>query len=123
MKRLSVTCLIVIFLVPLWVSPAFSFWDEQQLTFDTNRNHSLDNNLNWSPDCKWIAYDTRALSGGIGNTLTLEKVNIETKSIVVMYTAPNALPLDGFGPGTAAVSFFPAGDRRAHTPSTIPTPT
>jgi len=43
--------------------------------------------------------------------LTLEKVNIETKSIVVMYTAPNALPLDGFGPGTAAVSFFPAGDR------------
>ena len=92
--------------------------EERQLTFDGLRNNSLDNNLNWSPDGKWLAYDTRpdsaigpAFVGGIGNSLTLEKVNIETKEVVVMYTAPNLLPLDGFGPGTGAVSFFPSEDK------------
>jgi hypothetical protein len=70
----------------------------------------LDNNLNWSADCRWIAYDTRAFSGGIGNTLTLEKVHIVTKDIVTIYTVPNLDPANGFGPGTAAVSFFPMGD-------------
>ena len=52
----------------------------------------------------------QGILGGIDNTLTLEKVNIDTKDIVVMYTAPNPNPTDGFGPGTAAVSFFPEGD-------------
>jgi hypothetical protein len=79
MRRLFVTCLVVLFLVSLAPSPALSWWEEKQLTFDTDRNHQLDNNLNWSPDCGWIAYDTRASAGGIGNTLTLEKVNIQTK--------------------------------------------
>ena len=60
-----------------------------------------------------MAYDTRAFAGGIGNTLTLEKVNINTKDIVTMYTAPNPNPTNGFGPGTAAVSFFPDG-RHGH---------
>jgi hypothetical protein len=110
MRGFFVTCLVVLFFVSLSAPPALSYPAEIQLTSATDENHSLDNNLNWSPDCKWIAYDTRAFSGGIGNTLTLEKVNIDTKQIVVMYTAPNALPLDGFGPGTAAVSFFPEGD-------------
>ena len=84
--------------------------EETQLTFDTDRNHQLDNNLNWSPDCRWVAYDTRAFSGGIGNTLTLEKVDILSQEIVTIYTAPNPNPTNGFGPGTAAVSYFPTGD-------------
>ncbi|NUN98387.1 MAG: DUF3748 domain-containing protein, partial [Candidatus Omnitrophica bacterium] len=65
-----------------------------------------------SPDCKWVAYDTRAFGsfGGIGNTLNLEKVHTDTQGIVVMYTAPNVIPVNGFGPGTAAVSFFREGD-------------
>ena len=110
MKRLLVTCLFVLVLVSLAPSTALSWWEETRLTFDTDRNHQLDNNLNWSPDCRWIAYDTRAFAGGIGNTLTLEKVNIQTKGIVTIYTAPNPNPTNGFGPGTAAVSYFPTGD-------------
>ena len=110
MRRLFLTCLFVLFFVSLAPSTTLSWWEETQLTFDTDRNHQLDNNLNWSADCRWIAYDTRASSGGIGNTLTLEKVNILTKGIVTIYTAPNPNPTNGFGPGTAAVSFFPTGD-------------
>ncbi len=111
MRKLFVTCFVVLFFATLAVGPALSYPEERQLTTATNVNHSLDNNLNWSPDCQWVAYDTRAFTGGIGNTLTLEKVNIDSKAIVVMYTAPNAIPLTGFGPGTAAVSFFPTGDQ------------
>jgi len=110
MKRFFVTCFVVLFFVSLAPPTALAWWEERQLTFDTNNNHSLDNNLNWSPDCKWVAYDTRAFSGGIGATLTLEKVNIDTKEVVVMYTAPNDPSNLAFGPGTAAVSFFPEGD-------------
>ena len=110
MRGLYVTGLVVLLCVLPGQSPALAGWAETQLTFDTNRNHQLDNNLNWSPDCQWVAYDTRASSGGIGNTLTLEKVNIGTKQIVTMYTAPNPNPTNGYGPGTAAVSFFPSGD-------------
>jgi hypothetical protein len=110
MRRLSVTGLVVSFIVLLAAPAALSWWEETQLTFDTDRNHQLDNNLNWSPDCNWVAYDTRAFSGGIGNTLTLEKVNVHTQEIVTIYTAGNPDPTNGFGPGAAAVSFFPTGD-------------
>ena len=110
MKRLFQTGPIVLLVVLAATSTAFSEWEEMQLTFDTDRNHQLDNNLNWSADCNWIAYDTRAFSGGIGNTLTLEKVQIVTKEIVTIYTAPNPDPTNGFGPGVAAVSFFPTED-------------
>lgn len=109
MRRLFVTCCVLLFLVSLAASTALAY-SEIQLTYGTDVNHSLDNNLNWSPDSQWVDYDTRAFVGGINNTLTLEKVNIATKDIVVMYTAPNPNPTDGFGPGTAAVSFFPEGD-------------
>jgi hypothetical protein len=108
MRRLFVTCCVAFFFVSLVAATALSY--EIQLTYGTDRNHSLDNNLNWSPDSQWVAYDTRAFQGGINNTLTLEKVSINTKDIVTMYTAPNPNPTDGFGPGTAAVSFFPTGD-------------
>ena len=82
---------------------------ERQITFDTDRNHSLDNNLNFSPDGQWLAYDTRAFSGGIRNTLTLEKVNIQTGDIVVIHEADD--PVLDLGPGMGAVSYFPAEDK------------
>ena len=100
MRKLWVTCLVVLFLVPLAPSTALSWWEETRLTFDTDRNHQLDNNLNWSPDCRWVAYDTRASSGGIGNTLTLEKVNILTKEIVTIYAAGNPNPTNGLAPAS-----------------------
>ena len=110
MKRLFLTGLVVFLFASLAPSTALSWWEETQLTSDTDSNHQLDNNLNWSPDCRWVAYDTRAFSGGIGNTLTLEKVHIQTQEIVTVYTAPNPNPTNGFGPGAAAVSYFPTGD-------------
>lgn len=81
---------------------------EVQLTFDDDRNHQLDNNLNFSPDDQWLAYDTRAFSGGIRNTLTLEKVNVNTKQIVVIHSATD--PITDQGPGMGAVSYFPNSD-------------
>lgn len=81
---------------------------EIQLTFDADRNHQLDNNLNFSPDDQWLAYDTRAFSGGIRNTLTLEKVNVNTQQIVVIRSATN--PITDKGPGMGAVSYFPNSD-------------
>ena len=95
--------LLIGFGIPL---PA-SFADTQ-LTFN-GVNHQLDNNLNFSPDGNWLAYDTRAAAGGIRNTLTLEKVKISTGEIVVINQALN--PIVDLGPGMGAVSYFPTGDR------------
>jgi len=84
---------------------------EKQLTFNTEGNSALDNNLNFSPDNKWLCYDTRPLDGmgGLENSLTIEKVNIETGEVVIIHRAADPIP--GFGPGVSAVSFFPTEDK------------
>jgi hypothetical protein len=84
------------------------FWRVHQLTFRSNINHDLDNNLNFSPDNQWLCYDTRPESG-IGNTLTIERVHIETGEIDTIYQAPH--PVKDLGPGVGAVSYFPEQDR------------
>ena len=108
-------CFVALLIVPGIQSPAL--FADTQLTFN-EVNHQLDNNLNFSPDGNWLAYDTRASSGGIRNTLTLEKVNINTKQIVVIHQTDN--PIVDLGPGTAAVSYFPTGDKviAIHGPAT-----
>lgn len=107
MKRLFVMCCgaLVVASAVASVAPAW----EKQLTFGTDKNHSLDNNLNFSPDSQWLAYDTRAFSGGIGNTTTLEKVNIDTGDIVIIHETEDQVM--GLGPGVAAVSYFPTEDK------------
>lgn len=76
---------------------------EIQLTSDP-RNHSLDNNDNYSPDDQWLVYDTRTDDGGIRMGKTIEKVHVRTKEIVTIYRAPDATDS---GPGVGAASYHP----------------
>jgi len=76
---------------------------EVQLTFEPY-NHGLNNNDNFSPDDKWLAYDTRTDDGGIQAGRTIEKVHVETKESVTIYAAPEAT---ASGPGLGAVSYHP----------------
>ena len=82
---------------------------EKQLTFNKKHNSALDSNLNFSPDNEWVCYDTRPLEGGLDDSLTIEKVNINTGEIVVIHEVTN--PIKGFGPGVSAVSYFPNEDK------------
>jgi len=83
-----------------------------QLTFDP-RNHSLDNNDNFSPDDEWLVYDTRQNFPGhpmraIGANTNIEKVNIETGEIVVVYETQNQTL---YGPGVGAASYSPVENK------------
>ena len=77
-------------------------YKEIQLTHDLNKNFDLDGRYNFSPDDKWLVYDTRIEGGGIGDCSTIEKVNIETGEIVTLYKTQNATE---FGPGVGAPSY------------------
>ena len=71
----------------------------RQLTFDA-KNHSLDNNDNFSPDDEWLVYDTR--SEGIGENSVIGKVNVKTGEQVVVYKTTNQTE---FGPGVGAAFY------------------
>lgn len=76
----------------------------RQLT-QTTVNHSLDNNLNFSPDSKWLCYDTRVNEGlGIGATRTIERVSVANGKTDIIYEAPDFVTNQG--PGVGAVSYF-----------------
>ncbi len=94
--------------------------EEVQLTFGA-RNHSLDNNDNFSPDDQWLVYDTRTDDGGIQEGTTIEKVHVQSREIVTLYTAPG---ITNSGPGVAAASYHPTQSQVVfihgllnHTPS------
>lgn len=78
---------------------------ERQLTIGPG-NKDLDNNLNFSPDGRYLVFDTR--EAGIENCLTIEKVDVRTGRITVVYRAPD--PVRDIGPGVGAPSFMPDGD-------------
>ena len=80
---------------------------EEQLTFDS-KGHFLNRTQCFSPDDKWIVYDTRIEPGEIGSTGTIEKVNVATGRMVVMYKAPNQT---WYGPGVGAVTYNPVKNR------------
>ena len=100
--ELIITGSIILITAFLLISCATSEKIEVQLTFDTNKNHDLDNNDNFSPDDRWLVYDTRTEIGGIGECRTIEKVNVKTGEIVVLYETQNA---GEYGPGVGAVSY------------------
>ena len=79
----------------------------RQLTRDP-KDHCLDNNENFSPDDQFLCYDTRPHGGSIANGKTIEKVDVKSGAITVLYEARDAVP--DFGPGLAAVSYFPVGN-------------
>ena len=78
--------------------------NEKQITHDLSYHHDLDNNDNFSPDGKWLVYDTRTDSGGIAESARIEKVNIETGEIKVIYKIKGN---SKWGPGAGAVSYHP----------------
>ncbi|WP_423127046.1 DUF3748 domain-containing protein [Gaoshiqia sp. Z1-71] len=82
--------------------------NEIRITFDGEKNHELDNNDNFSPDGKWLVYDTRTETGGIGGNPSIERVNIETGEIQVLYHLANN---HDYGPGVGAVSYHPAENK------------
>ncbi len=78
--------------------------EEKQITHDLSYNHDLDNNDNFSPDDEWLVYDTRTDDGGIPESPRIEKVNLKTGEIKVLFKVENNGP---WGPGAGAVSYSP----------------
>ncbi|WP_159566137.1 DUF3748 domain-containing protein [Budvicia diplopodorum] len=58
---------------------------EKQITY-TPRNHQLTNVNVWSPDGQWLIYDVRP-SGASFTGKTIERANIDTCEIDIIYTA------------------------------------
>ena len=80
---------------------------ESQLTHDKH-GHFLNSTQVFSPDDKWIVYDSRNDDGGIGVTGSIEMVNVETGEIKQLYKTTNQTK---YGPGVGAATFSPQGDR------------
>ena len=71
-------------------------------------NHDLDNNDNFSPDGKWLVYDTRTAIGGIGGSTSIERVQIETGQIEELFVVKDN---HDYGPGAGAVSYHPTENK------------
>jgi hypothetical protein len=59
----------------------------KQLTF-APRNHQLTNINAWTPDGRWLAFDVRP-SGSSFTGETIERVNVQTGEVQVIYRAPH----------------------------------
>lgn len=70
---------------------------EKQLTF-TERHHQLTNINVWTADSQWLAFDVRP-SGAAFTGLTIERVNVKTGALEVLYQAR-----DGAHVGVVTVS-------------------
>ncbi len=93
----------LIFLILLLVFCRYPLSEKEiQLTNDLTKNFDLDDRYNFSPNDKWLVYDTRTDSGGIGGCHTIEKVHVETGKIVVLYETKKQT---AFGPGVGAPSY------------------
>ncbi len=79
--------------------------EERQLTFSP-KNHDLDCNDNFSPDGRFLCYDTRDTVGeGIGNGQTIEIVEVATGEETVLYEPVESVTGDAPAPGVGACSF------------------
>lgn len=86
---------------------------ERQVT-DSPKNHNLDNNDNFSPDGRFLCYDTRETVGsGIGNSQSIEKVEIATGIETVLYAPENTIIGDDAAPGIGACTFSPVAEKVA----------
>jgi hypothetical protein len=85
-------------------TPAEKYPREVQLT-NGAYNHDLDNNDNFSPDGKWLVYDTRTGIGGIGGSPSVERVQLETGKVEELFAVKDN---QSWGPGAGAVSYHPS---------------
>ncbi len=81
--------------------------NEKQITFSP-KTHALDNNDNFSPDDKYLCYDTRATvyNEKLANCKSIEKVEIETGKETILWNPPFVTG-DDAAPGVAACSYHP----------------
>ena len=81
--------------------------EEKQITF-SEKNHVLDNNDNFSPDDRYLCYDTRGtvFNDNLANCKSIEKVEIKT-SIETVIWEPEFITGELAAPGVAAVSYHP----------------
>ncbi len=84
-------------------APSESYVKPVQLTKGAY-NHDLDNNDNFSPDGKWLVYDTRTAIGGIGGSPSVERVQLETGRVEELFAVKDN---QSWGPGAGAVSYHP----------------
>lgn len=84
---------------------------ERQVTF-LAKNHDLDNNDNFSPDDRFLCYDTRGTvyNTDLANCKSIEKVEIATGEETVLWS-PEYVTGDQAAPGIAAVSWHPKEDK------------
>ncbi len=84
---------------------------EKQISY-SNKNHALDNNDNFSPDDKYLCYDTRGtvFNDNIGNCKTIEKIELSTSSETVLYH-PESITGEQAAPGVGAVSWHPSENK------------
>lgn len=84
---------------------------EKQISY-SNKNHALDNNDNFSPNNKFLCYDTRGtvFNNNIGNSKTIEKIEIATGRETVLYQ-PESVTGENAAPGVGAVSWHPTEDK------------
>lgn len=105
-----------IFLTALFVlgaSLAPAHGQERQITFSP-QNHDLDNNDNFSPDMRFLCYDTRETVGpGIENSQSIEKVEIATGAETVLYRPEKTVIGKKAAPGVGAVTFCPVANKVA----------
>ncbi len=101
MKSLLGTVLVAVLLFGCY--PAEKPAQPVQITKDAY-NHDLDNNDNFSPDGKWLVYDSRSGIGGIGGSPSVERVQVETGQVEVLFAVKDN---QSWGPGAGAVSYHP----------------
>lgn len=84
---------------------------ERQVSF-TAQNHDLDNNDNFSPDGKFLCYDTRGTvyNDNLANCKSIEKIEIETGKETILWS-PEYVTGEEAAPGVAAVSWHPKEDK------------
>lgn len=94
--------------------------EERQVSFSPV-NHNLDNNDNFSPDQRYLCYDTREMIGpGIENSQSIERVEIATGIATVLYKPEKTLTGEKCAPGIGACSYHPLEHKVAfiHGPPT-----
>jgi Tol biopolymer transport system component len=79
---------------------------EKQITFGTY-GHTLNASQVYSPDGKWVIYDTRNDDTHISRTTRIEKVNLENGTIVTLYDTKSD---HIYGPGVGAAAYHPVQD-------------
>jgi hypothetical protein len=84
---------------------------EEQISF-TQKMHSLDNNDNFSPDDKFLCYDTRGtvFNQDIANSKSIEKIELATGSETVLYE-PESVTGEQGAPGVGAASWHPSENK------------